>query len=234
MLIPSIKKERGRATDCRKNVKKIALFGSTGSVGESTLSIVRSYPEKFSISVLVGGANFSRLLTQIEEFRPEIAALGSVDLISSEQRKEYAVRVKKISPHTELLFGLNAVTEIAEGASYDVMVAAVVGLAGLHSVYAATKRGKPIALANKESLICAGTLLTELSKKTGTVFLPVDSEHSALWQALLGIHVEDIRALILTACGWAISQYPEKRIQEYNESRSTEPSELVDGKKDYD
>ena len=188
--------------------KKIAIFGSTGSVGTSTVEVASRFPELFEVVCLVGGRNRALLLDQISLLKPSVvvAALGQMQDVYTDD--EFITEALKRNPTTEIRFGSEGVIEAAKFVDYDLMVASIVGVAGLPSVYEATIRGKHIALANKESMVCAGGILGVLASQTGAKFLPVDSEHSALWQALLGNSTDDINSLIVTASGGPFFQTP--------------------------
>ena len=209
MLIPPLLHQDSSSDSSEK--KSIAVFGSTGSVGCSTVDLLQRFPDRFSCSVLVGGSNRKVLLDQVLLLKPKlvVAALPSSQVSDS----DFAAQVLKTCPTTEIAFGEHAVVQAATDGDYDVMVAAIVGMAGLASVFAATKRGKKIALANKESLVCAGSILSELRKQSRAEFLTVDSEHSALWQALLGNHRQDVANFILTASGGAFLNYSTEQLQ---------------------
>jgi 1-deoxy-D-xylulose-5-phosphate reductoisomerase len=181
--------------------RKIALFGSTGSIGTSTVEILKRFPERFEVACLVGGANRSLLLEQIALLQPAVVVAALPAHVDGLSDDEFVAQAIKLHPSLEVRFGQDGVREAARFVDYDIMVAGIVGIAGLDSVYEAVVRGKQIALANKESMVCAGEMLTTLAKQTGASFLPVDSEHSALWQALQGNHRDDVKRFILTASG---------------------------------
>lgn len=177
-------------------MKKIALFGSTGSVGLSTLSIVRENPELFSVQSLVAGSQLQLLVQQAREFRPQ--TVGIHDSSKASELKELLLRAEL--PCT-VAVGADEIAALAADSAADIVVGAIVGIAGLASVHRALKAGKTVALANKESLVCGGELLTSLMKHTGGKLIPVDSEHSALFQSLVGNRHEDVAKLVLTASG---------------------------------
>lgn len=175
--------------------KRLLICGSTGSIGDSTLEIVRQYPDKFKIVGLCAGNNSEKLLNQALEFLPDYIS------ISNSPSKEFIETIKSLSKNIELIIGPDSAKEVAKLIDYDLMVASIVGIAGLPSVYEAVSKGKVIALANKESLVCGGQILTNLAEKTGAKFYAVDSEHSAIWQCLLGNSSKDVNSIILTASG---------------------------------
>lgn len=169
----------------------LALLGSTGSIGTQTLEIARMYPEKIKITSLAAGSNAELLLKQIIEFKPEFAFIKN--------HEAYASIKDKIPPETHLITGVDGLERIAQ--TGDTVLVAVVGIAGLPAVMAALKAKKKVALANKESLVCGGSLVTEAVKANGDIIYPVDSEHSAIFQCLQGRAGNNIRKIILTASG---------------------------------
>lgn len=169
----------------------LALLGSTGSIGTQTLEIARMYPEKIKITSLAAGSNAELLLKQIIEFKPEFAFIKN--------HEAYASIKDKIPPETHLITGVDGLERVAQ--TGDTVLVAVVGIAGLPAVMAALKAKKKVALANKESLVCGGSLVTEAVKANGDIIYPVDSEHSAIFQCLQGRAGNNIRKIILTASG---------------------------------
>lgn len=183
------------------SVRSIALLGSTGSIGRSTLQVVAENSERFVVDLLVAGRNGAALAEQVRAVRPRMAAV-------SDKAGFDALRVALgVSPgshrweSTELLCGEDAILSAIRTSTASVVVAAVVGMAGLSGVLAAIDSGKNIALANKESLVVAGSLVMQRAKERGVSIIPVDSEHSAIFQAIRGVPREDISSLILTASG---------------------------------
>ncbi len=169
----------------------LALLGSTGSIGTQTLEIARMYPEKIKITSLAAGSNAELLLKQIIEFKPEFAFIKN--------HEAYASIKDKIPPETHLITGVDGLERIAQ--TGNTVLVAVVGIAGLPAVMAALKAKKKVALANKESLVCGGSLVTEAVKANDDIIYPVDSEHSAIFQCLQGRAGNNIRKIILTASG---------------------------------
>lgn len=174
-------------------MRKIALLGSTGSIGKQTLDVVRNHPDRFSVSAITAHGSDELMLAQIEEFRPALAVL--VD-------EEAASRLKaKYHGETRILAGAEALIEAVTLPEVDVVVTAVVGFAGLRPTIAAIRAKKDIALANKETLVAAGEIVMREAKEAGIAILPVDSEHSALFQCLQGEPAEGVSRLLLTASG---------------------------------
>ena len=170
----------------------LAIFGSTGSIGEQTLDVVRADRARFEIKVLAAGNSTSRILEQINEFKPEFVIMADSDA---------AKKVQDASPEVEVTCGESALREAASTA--EVVVNAVVGFAGLPVTMEALKSGRRLALANKESLISAGPVVQIARKTPGSELIPVDSEHCALHQCLYGgnSNAEDINKLLVTASG---------------------------------
>jgi 1-deoxy-D-xylulose-5-phosphate reductoisomerase len=176
-------------------MKKITILGSTGSIGLSTLNVVRQNPESFRVTALTAGRNLELLLGQIDEFAPEVVAV-----LNEETARELGNRVTS-RKRPEILFGPEGFIQTASLGEADTIVSAMTGAAGLMPTYAALKAKKHVALANKETMVLAGRLIMEEAKKQGVRVLPVDSEHSAVHQALQGHPREDLNRVILTASG---------------------------------
>jgi 1-deoxy-D-xylulose-5-phosphate reductoisomerase len=174
-------------------MKKILLLGSTGSIGLSTLDIIRSMPDKFTITGLSVNNNINQLEEQIKEFKPY-----SVVVTNESEAEELR---KRIGSSCEVLSGNKGLVEITREAEYDILLSAIVGFAGLKPTIEAIKRKKRIALANKETLVVAGELIVNLCKEYQAELIPVDSEHSAIFQCLTGEDSNSINKLILTASG---------------------------------
>ncbi|HZS76886.1 MAG TPA: 1-deoxy-D-xylulose-5-phosphate reductoisomerase [Ktedonobacteraceae bacterium] len=172
--------------------RRIALLGSTGSIGRQTLDVVRCFPEHFRVVALAARSNVELLQQQASEFSPSVVACFA-DSPSS------AKAVKKAIPG--VLLGEEGLLAVATHPDVDIVVAATSGLVGLRPTLAAIAAGKTIALANKETLVMAGHLVMEAARKAEVPILPIDSEHSALWQSLCGERVENVRRLIITASG---------------------------------
>ena len=178
-------------------MKNLSILGSTGSVGKSTLEVVRRNAEKFQINLLTANTNFSLMLDQIEEFGPKF-----VFLEDTEAKKSLLRELEKTKINTTLLTSEDQLMEVLADKNSEIVVAAMVGVAGLKPVYHAVENGKNILLANKESYVVAGEILNSLSSVTGSTIFPIDSEHSAIHQCLEGVKDKDsISKLILTGSG---------------------------------
>ena len=173
--------------------KKVTIFGSTGSIGLSTLDIINQHSDKYEIVGLSINNNYEKLLEQVLAFKPKIVSIKDTD--SFEKFKN-----RNTLKNLEILNGSDSFDDILNYET-DIVVAAITGSAGLLPVVGAAKRGITIALANKESLVCSGSLVTGLAKKNGSIILPVDSEHNAIYQVLDIKNKSNVSKLILTASG---------------------------------
>ncbi len=176
--------------------RKLSILGSTGSIGMSTLEVVRQFPERFQVVGLAAGRNVARLKEQIIEFRPRV-----VSLLHEEDAGALEALLKDMGDRPQILFGPQGYETVATNPSVQMVVSAMVGAAGLLPTLAAIKSGKDIALANKETLVVAGELVMEAAREHSVRILPVDSEHSAIFQSLEGNHRKDLRRILLTASG---------------------------------
>jgi 1-deoxy-D-xylulose-5-phosphate reductoisomerase len=175
-------------------MKRLAVLGSTGSIGVSTLEIVAEHPDCFRVTALTAGRNLALLEEQINRFSPEIVAVPD-----EENAKRLKARINGNAP--QVLFGTAGLIACARESQADMVVSAIVGAAGLEPTLAAVNAGLDVALANKETLVVAGELVMSALKSSGGRLFPVDSEHSAIYQSLKGHRREDVRRLILTASG---------------------------------
>lgn len=173
-------------------MKNIAIFGSTGSIGESTLNVIRENPNLFRVVTLVAGQNIEKLIKQINEFKP-----NNVYII----KKENADILKSLYKNINIFYGKDGIEEISKLIDFDIAVSALVGIAGLKPTYNMIKNGKDVALANKEVLVTAGELIMKVAKENGAKILTVDSEHSAIMQCLNGEENNQIDKILLTASG---------------------------------
>jgi len=174
--------------------KCISLLGSTGSIGTSVLDVVRRSRGQFSVAALAAGKNVRLLVEQIREFSPKVVAVMTSELADQ-------IRSVPEFASTEILYGKEGYETVATLSEANLVVSAIVGAAALTPTLAAIEAGKDLALANKESLVTAGPLVTSLAKKKGVALIPIDSEHSAIFQCLRGHRKEDLRRIVLTASG---------------------------------
>ncbi|OKL37107.1 1-deoxy-D-xylulose-5-phosphate reductoisomerase [Domibacillus mangrovi] len=173
-------------------MKTISLLGATGSIGLQTLDIIRKHPERFRLSSFSAGKNIDVVRQIINEFKPDLVSV---------LEKDEANRLKIEYPHISVLHGEEGLEAAAVDEKADTLVNAVLGSVGLQPTLKAIESGKTIAIANKETLVTAGHIVTEAAKKAGVKLLPVDSEHSAIFQCMQGEHEKNVSRLILTASG---------------------------------
>lgn len=175
-------------------MKKIAILGSTGSIGTQTLDVVREHSDELQVVALAAGSNKERLKEQIKEFHPKLVSL-------SDEKKAQELKEELAGELVEVVCGMEGLIEVAGADSADVVVTAVVGMMGILPTMEAIKKGKDIALANKETLVTAGHLIIPMAKEYGVSILPVDSEHSAIFQSLQGEPKAALDKILLTASG---------------------------------
>lgn len=177
-----------------KPKKRIAILGSTGSIGTQTLEVVAQHKDRFAVEVLTANNNADLLIKQAGEFKPNVVVIGNDSL--------YDKVFSALDPlDIKVYAGDNALNSVVQMDTVDIVLTALVGYSGLKPTIAAIEAGKPIALANKETLVVAGELVTRLAQQKGVNILPVDSEHSAIFQCLVGEFHNPIEKLILTASG---------------------------------
>ena len=194
-------------------MRSIALLGSTGSIGVNTLDLVRRFPDRFKIVGMVAGENLKLLAAQIKEFSPRCVAI---------KNEKDVPRLRKLlgAKRTEICWGVNGATNISTAHEVDVVLAAIVGGAGLVPTLQAVQAGKEVALANKEALVMAGEIFVNEAKKANTRLFPVDSEHSAIFQCLQGNRRDEVDKLILTASGGPFLRTPLSRLRHVTISQS--------------
>lgn len=193
-------------------MKSLLLLGSTGSIGTQTLDVLRAEPEGWRVVGLAAQSSAEALLAQIREFAPRYAALVS-QAAADELRPRLPAGV-------QLFGGPHALRELIEAARCDVAVHGVVGAAGVEASLQLLARGVPLALANKESLVIAGQLMVEASRRSGAPILPIDSEHCAILQCLAGARIEDVRCIWLTASGGPLRDLPLDALAEVTPERA--------------
>ena len=179
-------------------VKGVCIFGSTGSVGRNTCRVIQSLADRFRVIGLTAGGNLRVLNRQIHQLQPKIVSVRDLKLARSLRER---LRMEGYRPRVKIVFGSGGMTEAATHPQVDTVVSASHGVTGLEATYRAVESGKSVALANKETLVVAGELITRLARKTKSDILPVDSEHNAIHQCLRAGRREEVRNLILTASG---------------------------------
>ncbi len=174
--------------------KNLAILGSTGSIGTQTLDVVRAYPERYSVYAICANRSIDKLVEQALEFHPEVVCIADESLYEPLKERLSALDCK-------VWAGADSIAQMVTMPSIDVVVASMVGYAGLRPTIEAIKAGKTIALANKETLVVAGEIICDLAARYHTPILPVDSEHSAIFQSLVGEDRSEIEKILLTASG---------------------------------
>jgi 1-deoxy-D-xylulose-5-phosphate reductoisomerase len=183
-------------------LKRLAILGSTGSIGQSTLSIVESYPERYSVATLAAGRNLRAAFEQVQRWRPRLVSLASEELAA-----ELASRLRETGiTGVEVLWGTAGTVACATHPDVDFVVSAIVGVAGLEATHAAILAGKPIGLANKECMVAAGEILTEAAREKNVPLLPIDSEHNAVHQCMRVGTPAEVKQVWLTASGGPFRQ----------------------------
>ena len=178
-------------------MKRIAILGSTGSIGRSTLSVAESYPERFQIVALAAGANLETAFEQARRWRPRVLSIAA-----EPDAEVLRKRLKQAGLHDiEVVFGAAGTVKVATHSEADFVVSAIVGVAGLEATFEAVKAGKTVGVANKECLVAAGELITTEARRQSKPLLPIDSEHNAVHQCLRGGRMEEVERIWLTASG---------------------------------
>ncbi len=187
-------------------MKKIVLLGSTGSIGTQTLEVVDSYPERLSVVAMAAGTNVAKMEQQIRKYKPSYAVMWTQDAAA-----DLKDRVKDLD--VKILSGMDGLIEISALPQADVVVTAIVGMIGIRPTIAAIQAGKNIALANKETLVTAGHIIMPLANEHNVSILPVDSEHSAIFQSLNGEPKDKISKILLTASGGPFRGYTKEQMK---------------------
>lgn len=187
--------------------ERIAILGSTGSIGTQALEVISKFPDRFSAEVLVAGNNYEILARQALQFNPDVVVIGNTD---------HYPQLKELLKGTNIKVyaGSEAVEQVVTSSRVDVVLASIVGYSGLRSTIAAIKAGKKIALANKETLVVAGEIIEKLTRESGSRILPVDSEHSAILQCLTGEMGNPVEHISLTASGGPFLHYSMEQLRE--------------------
>jgi len=185
-------------------MKQIAILGSTGSIGQSTLSIIEKYPERFSVASLAAGQNIETAFEQCKRWRPAV-----VSMATDETAATLELRLKQAGiTGIEVAYGAAGTVRVATMPQADFVVSAIVGVSGLEATYAAVQAGKPVGLANKEAMVAAGEILVAAARAKGVPLLPIDSEHNAIHQCMRAGEKRDVRRIWLTASGGPFRNLP--------------------------
>jgi len=206
-------------------MKRITVLGSTGSIGQNALDVIERNPDRYKVLALTAGRNLDLLAKQIQRFRP----LG-VGVMEEDLADILRTRLPDKSV-TEVFSGAEGFVHLATLEGVDTVVSAMTGAAGLIPTYAAIKAGKNIALANKETMVMAGSLMMDEAKKQGVRILPIDSEHSAILQSLQGHPREDVRRIILTASGGPFRGFPSEKMEKVTPEQALDHPTWSMGKK---
>src|SRR5690348_14211531 len=185
-------------------MKRIAILGSTGSIGRSTLSVVESFPDRFQVVTLAAGRNLDLAFEQAKRWRPRVISVAAESHANNLRPRLNEAAITDI----EIAHGAAGTVRVATHPEVDFVVSAIVGVAGLEATYEAVKAGKTVGLANKECLVAAGELITAEAKKQGKPLLPIDSEHNAVHQCLRGGRMDEVERIWLTASGGPFLKTP--------------------------
>ena len=189
-------------------VKQLCILGSTGSIGTQTLDVVRAYPDRYGVYALCANRSIDLLVAQAKEFHPEVVCIADESLYEALSSQLSAIHFEG-----KVWTGADAIAEVVTMGSVDIVVAAMVGYAGLRPTIEAIKAGKTIALANKETLVVAGEIICELALQHHAPILPVDSEHSAIFQSLVGEDRSEIEKILLTASGGPFRTFTREQME---------------------
>src|SRR4051812_10447679 len=186
-------------------MKRIAILGSTGSIGRSTLSIVEAYPERFQVVALAAGSNVELALSDAKRWKPKLVSLAEEEGAEKLRGQLQKTKLGDI----EVVYGPAGTVRVATHPEVDFVVSAIVGVAGLEATYEAVRAGKTLGLANKECLVAAGELITAEARRCGVALLPIDSEHNAVHQCMRGGRMEEVERVWLTASGGPFRATPQ-------------------------
>ena len=197
-------------------MKRIAILGSTGSIGHSTLSVAESHPERFEVVSLAAGKNVQAAFDQVKRWKPRLISVAAA---ADAEKLRARLRTSDIGD-VEVVHGSSGAVEVATHPEVDFVVSAIVGVAGLEATYEAVRAGKTVGLANKECLVAAGELITAEARRQGKPLLPIDSEHNAVHQCLRGGRMEEVQRIWLTASGGPFLHTPKSKFSSISVSQA--------------
>jgi 1-deoxy-D-xylulose-5-phosphate reductoisomerase len=186
--------------------QRVAVLGSTGSIGSQTLDVISRFPDNFTVETLIAGNNIETLVSQAKKFRPRIIVIGNTVHYDS-------LREALSGTNIEIYAGAEAIEQAVASSDIDIVIASIVGYSGLRPTVSAIRAGKRIALANKETLVVAGELISRLVRETGSIIIPVDSEHSAIFQCLTGENGKNVEKITLTASGGPFLNWGREKLE---------------------
>jgi 1-deoxy-D-xylulose-5-phosphate reductoisomerase len=186
--------------------QRVAVLGSTGSIGSQTLDVISRFPDDFTVEVLIAGNNIDTLISQAKKYNPRIVVIGNTSHYDSLKEALTGTDIK-------IYAGDHDIEEVVASSDTDIVVASIVGYSGLRPTISAIRAGKRIALANKETLVVAGELISRLVKETGSKIIPVDSEHSAIFQCLTGESGKNVEKITLTASGGPFFNWTREKLE---------------------
>jgi len=186
--------------------ERIALLGSTGSIGSQSLEVISKFPDEFIVEILTAGNNVDLLIKQARQFHPDTVVIANVEHFHQLKNNLKDTSIKVFA-------GTEAIEDVITSPTVDTVIASIVGYSGLRPTIAAIKAGKKITLANKETLVVAGEIIGKLAKESGSVIIPIDSEHSAIFQCLVGEDGNPIEKITLTASGGPFFNWSEERLK---------------------
>ena len=208
-------------------MKQLAILGSTGSIGQSTLRIVESYPDRFAVASLAAGRNLDATFEQCQRWRPRVVSMADEALASSLHQRLQAAGITGI----EVVHGTAGTIHAATLKEVDFVVSAIVGVAGLEATYAAIVAGKTVGIANKECMVAAGEILMDEARKHNAVLLPIDSEHNAIHQCMRGGEAHEVRNIWLTASGGPFRTLPLEQFEHITVAQALKHPTWVMGKR---
>src|SRR3954452_18913212 len=203
----SLENEFAASSTIATSMKRIAILGSTGSIGRSTLSVVESFPDRFQVVTLASGRNVDLAFEQAQRWRPRVISVAAESHASNLKSRLKSAGITEI----EVTHGAAGNVRVAIHPDVDFVVSAIVGVAGLEATYEAVRAGKSVGLANKECLVAAGELITAEARRQGKSLLPIDSEHNAVHQCMRGGRLAEVQRIWLTASGGPFLHTPREQ-----------------------